>query len=327
MEQVIALCKHLVKSSEQNFTMGNRWLNTLIVVFWLVAMNWLVRTKIFHSLSGSELPSYAPSRLLDQPDEREVGWSIEWNRRHLGTARSRIHIQWDGSSRVVSSIEFHDLPLDILARQLFGPAGALLPNSVQFDKLLNLALQIRNESVFDPFGQLQHLRTTVDIFDIQEFIQVQGNLLPDGKLNLVVRLKDQGNLTDFPKSVIRRSIDLPAGGLVVDSLAPQPKLKNLRVGQQWTFQSYRPFPPNSSLQMVEAKVEGRQTIQWNGKPVQVFKVSYRNDAGSSLTASREPFGYLWVRSDGVVVKQQVRFASLNVAFIRISDRENVEAES
>ena len=82
---------------------------------------------------------------------------------------------------------------------------------------------------------------------------------------------------------------------------------------------YRPFPPNSPLQIVQAKVERNEVYVWNNQSLRAFQVVYRDDAGSGITLAREPIGKMWVREDGEVLQQDARLANMHFRCIRLPD--------
>jgi hypothetical protein len=112
---------------------------------------------------------------------------------------------------------------------------------------------------------------------------------------------------------------------VGDSLSPRSELRNLHVGQQWTIPTYRPFPPNSPVQILLAKVEKSEFIEWNGELVEALVVSYQDEAGSGIGTARKPIGRTWVQPDGTVLKQEVMFSSLRFTFLRLSSTEALDA--
>jgi hypothetical protein len=85
---------------------------------------------------------------------------------------------------------------------------------------------------------------------------------------------------------------------------------------------FSPFrPPSSPLEILQATVERTENIVWNGEPVSARLVVYRSDAGSGLLAARKPRGKLWVRSDGLVLKQQVTALNSDLTFVRLPANE------
>ena len=94
------------------------------------------------------------------------------------------------------------------------------------------------------------------------------------------------------------------------------ELKDLHVGQSWTIPVYRAFPPNSPVQIVEAKVERHDIIFWEGSDIETMLVVYRMDAGSGLRATSQATAREWVRPDGTVLRQELVFSGLTLRFER-----------
>jgi hypothetical protein len=120
----------------------------------------------------------------------------------------------------------------------------------------------------------------------------------------------------------RDEIDIASEAMLSGALSPQDRLTQLHVGQTWTMPVYRPFPPNSPVQMVQATVERNEIFVWNNHSLRAFQVVYRDDAGSGITIAREPIGKMWVREDGVVLQQEARIANMHFRFVRLPDEED-----
>jgi hypothetical protein len=114
----------------------------------------------------------------------------------------------------------------------------------------------------------------------------------------------------------RKQVDLPPDALVSDAFSPQPRMSDLRLGQRWTFPRYRPFPPGSPTEIIEAEVERETSIYYDEQEIPVWLVIYRREAGSGISADQEPVGRMWVGRDGNVLKQEVRVANLGLIFLR-----------
>src|SRR5690606_31243359 len=98
----------------------------------------------------------------------------------------------------------------------------------------------------------------------------------------------------------------PKDALVSDELSPQTRITGLRIDQEWTVPVFSPLrPPKNPVEILHAKVESREPIEWEGELHSVHQVVYRADSGSVFSSSREPRAKLWVRGDGVVLKQEV----------------------
>jgi hypothetical protein len=115
----------------------------------------------------------------------------------------------------------------------------------------------------------------------------------------------------------RTQMVLPSEAMVSGALSPQSRLAGLYVGQTWNLPVYRPFPPNQSLQQVQAKVESEELFTWQGEAVRAFQVVFRDEAGSGISVGREPIGRMWVRADGTVLEQETKIANLQFRFVRM----------
>ena len=113
-------------------------------------------------------------------------------------------------------------------------------------------------------------------------------------------------------------MDLPAGSLIADSLSPRPHFVDLRVGQEWTFSTYRPLAPNSPLQDVLAKVEALENIEWNGEPITAHRIAYQRPTGGVLNLDQQ-LGLLWVDPTGTVLRQTMNWGALRLTFERVAD--------
>jgi hypothetical protein len=124
---------------------------------------------------------------------------------------------------------------------------------------------------------------------------------------------------DGGETFFRQQLELPPNLLVRDAFTPRGELTDLRLGQTWTIPVYRPFPPNSPVQIVEARVERHEIIIWNGDDVETKLLVYRSDAGSGIHATREPIGREWIRADGTVLRQEIALSGLKLLFERLPD--------
>ena len=70
---------------------------------------------------------------------------------------------------------------------------------------------------------------------------------------------------------------------------------------------------------MEARVESVENIAWEGNVETVFVVSLRN-ARKELSSTDDFLGRMWVRGDGLVVKQLLQAGNLEIVFLRRSIR-------
>jgi hypothetical protein len=105
-----------------------------------------------------------------------------------------------------------------------------------------------------------------------------------------------------------------------DEFSPQTHLPGLRNGQAWTVDVFSPMRPDAEpLEVIHAKVEGRQPIVWKGRMVQAWLVVYRGP--SKASPEGEVRGTTWVHPDGEVLQQEAKFCSATVAFRRLPDEQ------
>ncbi len=295
------------------------WIPALIL--WIVSTGWLFSTKIFPALAAGTPPDYdqlLPKTAVTRPEP--VKWTIRWNDREIGWAVNKISRSFDGSGKIESSVQFEQLPVDDMLRDLMGVLGRFMgPATADIGEL---DLGVFTSLDFDNYGVLSHFETNVDVGTLANLLQIEGRML-DGKLDLAARIdSDGGQATEVYRN---REISLPPNALVADTFSPRPKLANLRVGQTWTFQSYQPLMPHSPLSLIEARVEREELVEWNGAMVRTLKVVFQKDSGSGISSTRRPLSETWVMRDGTVLRQDLWIASVKVQFIR--DAIQADAES
>jgi hypothetical protein len=300
--------------------MTNRYLLIAVFACWMASMSWLFVEKILPTLSGGDRPDFdavLPSE--DQPP-RPVCWEIQFNGQPIGHASSLAVREADNAGRIESTVQFERLPLSDIISELLGSVGALVKPLWGGSDNLHVKMTVDSRMEIAPGGNLQSFITNVRLADLDTVvIQVRGEV--DGhKLDVAVYTPaEDATGPDSMRLRYRDAIDLPREALVGGALSPQSQLANLEVGQTWTFPVYRPFPPNSPLQMVEARVERHDVFVWNGQSLKAYQVVFRDDAGSGISIGREPIGKLWVRDDGEVLEQETRLANLTFRFVRMSD--------
>jgi hypothetical protein len=300
--------------------MFNRWFNSGVVIFWLVAMSWLLIQKVIPPLLPGEPPDYnAPlaATLANKPPP-PVCWRINWEGKIIGTAVSQT-VSTPQGAELRSAVHFKKLPVRNLLIQsmgLMGPVVKATMGNEDFSPDLNATTRIR----YSHEKHLEGFQTVLDLPDMPQVLDLAGHTNAAGKLVVDARARF-GTNENRPVTPIGQpyELDLPADALVGDSLSPRSELKNLRVGQQWTIPVYRPFPPGSPVQILLARVESSAYLEWNGELVETFVVVYRDDAGSGLKSAGAPIGRTWVEPNGNVLRQEVKFSSLKIIFERLPD--------
>ncbi len=282
------------------------------IALWLGSTGWLLTTKILPTLSSGSPPDYGEILPRQAVTLEPLKWAIRWNEREIGWAENRISRSIDGTGKVVSEVQFEQLPVSELIHDVLGVVGRLAGPMFTTD-LGPIDLRVLTNLNFDHYGTLSRFDTIVDVGTIPELLQIEGTVT--GEL-LDLSAYVQSGPGDR-KRIYHDQVRLPPDVLFADTFSPRPQLTNLRVGQSWTFQSYRPLMPHDPLELIEAKVEDEQLIDWNGQLVKTKVVAYRGDAGSGLSSTRTPMSRAWVTDDGRVLRQDISLANIRVQFVRL----------
>ncbi len=296
-----------------------RLFTTFVICFWLAAMSWLAAKKILPGLMGGDQPDYYS--VLDRADGEAPPdcWEISWQQRAIGFAATRVIRHDDGSTVMRSVVQFDELPLESMAGELFGVLAAVIKPLMQGSGDLTLEMLVASQTHFDQQRRFAGFHTVVDLGDMQGFLVLWGQVDEAGKLHVQARVNNGLTGGGAGTPIVHRVIELPQDALVSDWLAPRPELKNLAVGQSWTIPVYRPFPPNSPPQIIEATVVRHDPIFWQSQDTETMLVEYRSDAGASINIASDPVGREWVRRDGTVLRQEVIFSGLRFRFERLLD--------
>ena len=293
--------------------MFGRTFNGLVVVFWTIAMTWLLAEKVIPPMLGGDPPDY--QSILEPPTRETLpdAWKLRWKDRMVGFAASRVEVRPSGELDRLTFVEFEDLPLEAILSEMLGPVAAIVKPLIQNSRGLDLNMLVATRMTFDADRRLSRFDTTIDLSDFRGFLKLDGTVQEDGQLDIVAQLSS-GSVGSG--QTFKHSVQLPPEALVEGSLSPRPELKGLYLGQKWTIPVFRSFPPNSPVQILQAEVEQHDVILWGSEEVETKLVVYRTEAGSGVQATREPISREWVRDDGTVLRQQVRFSGLELTFER-----------
>lgn len=302
--------------------MVQRIYTLFVVCFWLASTSWLIVAKVLPPLLGGTPPDYQAALTAKQPIPDF--WKIRWNNRALGFAASHVYHHPEGVRELRNVVQLKDAPIDTMIFEAMGISKApgiwskWTRSLVGSGSELRADLLVRTQVWFDALGHLSGFNSTLDLGDKSTLLTIDGQVRDDGKLEVLARFGGAaGGATSQDPPLLRQTIELPKNVLFEDAFTPRGELKNLRVGQAWTIPVYRPFPPNSPVQILAVKVERHEIIFWEGRDVEAMVLTYRSDAGSGLTASREPLATEWVRSDGLVLRQEVSLSGVRLQFERL----------
>ncbi|HEY2827851.1 MAG TPA: hypothetical protein VGJ04_09650 [Pirellulales bacterium] len=287
--------------------MGSRWFNLTIVLVWLSTTTWLVVAKIVPPLRRGEPPNYR-SMYSDQAADKPsyVAWDMTLNGNSLGYAVISLTKKMSGDmTDVESRIHFEHIPLEELSPAWMKALmrTAVLPSD-------NLHMYVNSHLIIDKLGYLSEFSSTLRVAGLPDAIIIRGTIN-----GTVLKIKVRSGEIEYPFDAY-----LPSDALVSDELSPQLCLTGLRVGQEWTVPVFSPLrPPNNPVDVLQARVERRDLLMWEGQTVPVNVVEYRTDSGSALSSTSHSRAKLWVRDDGAVLKQQVSVLGSELVFVRLSD--------
>ena len=298
--------------------MGSRWYSVAVVLLWLVSMGWLLTEKVLPPLLIGEPPNYATIVNGGRAVVPPAGWRILLNGERLGWAVSTIAKQPNETTEIRSLTHFNRLPIE-----QFIPKW-LRPMVQGGDPALGkLVMEAESSMLIDALGRLVDFDSAIRVNGQASLVRLRGAI--DGpKLKLTAHFGDRSYDGEIP---------LKPDAALADSFAPQMQLPGLRLGQTWTVSSYSPMnvlsnpvgfvQSQSPLEILHARVEELTSIVWNGHSEQVWLLVYRTEAGWGPGHDKNVRNRLWVRRDGVILKQEVVVGDFTVTFARMPTEEAV----
>ena len=297
--------------------MYSRWFSTAVVLLWLSTMGWLVKEKVLPPLLLGDPPSHQ-SILEARRGRPPVGWCLQWNGRDIGwgnqfdlaTCRRRFsHRQPRSFQRCCLSTKWRPgwLQAVFLAVKPGGrleQVGDCSRDKIQTDAVSSLLIDASN--------RLSQIESSVSFLPSGRTISMHG-VVSGSKLDLTIRSFDIN---------LKAQVPLDADVLLHDALSPTACLPNLYEGQTWTVSVLTPLKyPNSPHEILLAKVEGLRRIRHDGRTVAVWLVTYNNNPGQKLSTDKKPHARLWVRTDGVVLKQEMPILNSTMTFVRLPEKD------
>jgi hypothetical protein len=287
--------------------MEHRWTSIVITLFWLATMSWLMIEKVLPPLRRGDPPSFRSIYGNLDASAEPIRWSVVWNGNPIGWARSWASHPTAGMTEVHSHVHFSRIPVEEMApvwmRSFVHTAVAPLGPHIHLDAESRMEI--------DPLNRLTGFRSTIRVADIPDEIVVQG-VVEGSQLKLQV---DAGDLS------YRAERFMPRDALIGDELSPQTRMPGLHVGQTWTVPVYNPLnpvgPSDTPMDVLQATVEGRERLHWNGGEVDTLVVVYRADPGATFGTARLPRGKVWVDGSGTVLRQEIVVFESKLAFLRL----------
>ncbi len=297
--------------------MYSRWFSTAVVLLWLSTMGWLVKEKVLPLLLQGDPPSQQ-TILAARRGEPTVGWRLQWNHRDIGWATSSTTQLASGQTRIDNHVHFDDLPIDEMAPGWLRAIFRAIEPAVQsagddgVRRSQNNQADAASSILIDASNRLLEIESLVSFHPSGQTISMHG-VVEDAKLRLSVRSFDVELKTQIP---------LGTDALLCDALSPTSRLPNLYEGQTWTVSVLTPLKyPNSPYEILEAKVEGLRHIFYDGRTTPAWLVTYHDNPGEKLSTDTKPRSKLWVRTDGVVLKQEMPIFNSTMIFVRLPESE------
>lgn len=274
------------------------------------------------SVSATPNAHRLPELAEDKPIEDR--WLIRWNDQRIGSVYTKAYRD-AAHGQIDSIVSLDDAPAEEMLTEFFGPASQLIKMATRDFRTNSLTLRLTNTMILDYAGSLESFESRVYLGGVGDLFRLTGST--DGtKLTAVMNAIGDFWPENFPQKLLTREFDLPSEAFVSDAFSPPPELLNLRVGKTWQYHTYRALSPSQPMQRIEAKVEGTESIGWQGEAVNTFVVALRS-VGSDLSVGDDKIGKMWVQSDGEVLRQSLRFGNLVIVFSRDESNEPYELEA
>jgi hypothetical protein len=274
--------------------MPSRLVSLAILVYWCIAAFCLLNWEVLPELSlgyppdlraiaaagDSSKPVVWDIQVMDNPGSPDATRSVG----EAITSSKRLNDGWFELGSEVS--------LD---------AGGVLRNTPLGTKG-KVRLELSSIYRVDPSGNLRSFDMRVKQHESSESLFTVKGRLKDGVMEVVsegpVQLLNQKFRFAYePRSVVH------------DALGPLDRLPGLHLGQRWDTRVVNPF--SGQVERVRVEVQRRTLIHWNGEPVSAFEVVQH---AGSMTART------WVRSDGVILRQEVPFPIVRLVLDRRPDQ-------
>jgi hypothetical protein len=279
--------------------MPSRLLSLTILLFWVVAASSLIRRDILPEIGFVRPPDLRTIAKAEDQTE-PARWSVEVidnplapeNRRPVGLATTSSTRDKEGWVLVSSMVSFD--------------AGGLLKGTALRSKNDSL-IEVDSSYRIDQSGNLRKLRIVVkSASDSEPLLTIDGQL-KNHKIELVSHSKFKLKLLNDTKV-----LPYEPRSLVQNALGPFVRLPGLQVGQRWETRMVSPL--TGLVEPVQVEVARKCVIHWDKNPVTTFEVIHHT---SPLAA------HTWVRTDGLILRQEVPFPFVKLILERLPDRTTV----
>ena len=272
--------------------MPSRLVSLAILVYWCIAAFCLFTWEILPELTLGYPPDLRT--IAAAGDSKPVTWKIQIIddpkvpdiRRSIGSAVTASKRLPDGWFELTSRVNFD--------------AGGLLKGTA-FATKASVRFELVSVYRVHPSGNLRSFDMKLTPVDSSEpLFTVQGRLKGG-----MMEVASKG-----PLPVLNRvlSFAYEPRSVVHDALGPLDRLPGLHLGQRWDTRVVNPF--TGQIEVVRVEVLRRDLIHWNGEPVSAFEVVHHTGTVTART---------WVRSDGMILRQEVPFPLVRLVLERLPD--------
>lgn len=304
--------------------MFGRWYPWFVVVFWTATTGWFVKEKLLPPLLVGDPPSF--STILDSQDEADidVAWAMRLNGQFVGTATTQRRRHENDVTEILSEVRISAVRLSDFAPAWLGPLANLLGGTGDLPDF-TAPMHASSSLLIDPLGRPAAFNARLTFGETLQAVERDGPASA-AAIKIVVDGVVRGNTLDLEirtpandaELKYHSSIYLPPGALLGDTFSPQTRLPGLRVGQTWKAPIYNPFrSPSDPMEILEAKVERTETVEWNGSDVLAYRVVFRNESSGQLTHGNRELVRAWVDAEGRVLRQEAFLSSLRLTFERL----------
>jgi hypothetical protein len=279
--------------------MPSRFASIAILVAWMVSLAMLLQRDVLPDLLIGPPPDLrtitrAGGAGPHPEDDGLVRWSIlvaddkdAEDLRTVGLVETNARRAKDGWFRMMSTAWFD--------------AGALLKGSA-LGAIQNERVEIRGVSDIDPVGNLDSFRASVRLQGVdRDALVISGQVRHN---DLEVQAQGMSPMLNWA-----RRFPYQPRQMVQHEFGPMGHMPGLQVGQRWKSQVVSPL--TGQVESAQIAVERKRIISWDGNPVTTLEVVTR----FSLLSART-----WVRSDGLVLRQEVPFPLARIILERIPKR-------
>jgi len=273
----------------------------MILVYWVVAAFLLLSRDVIPDFSWGFNPNLRTIAAAGRNDP-PVKWTIHVVDAPRNSSESRRKV-----GEAVTGSTVRDDGWSTLASQVFLDSTDLFKGTPLAAIALG-RLRVESHYLVDPKGDLHSLELKITADEAPDFpITVKGKVVDgplDGtgqrQLELVFKGRDIEQTRRFPYE---------PKSMVGNLFGPMDRLPGLHVGQRWETSMVNPI--SGQVDRVRVEVPRRSLIHWGNEPVSTFEV----------VQSVPPFASArsWVRTDGVVLRQELPFPVVRLVLERQPD--------